>query len=88
MTIILSALALAATPAPAVVQPAAPASHAMHAQHADPAKLSAKTGAKTGGDSCPCCKDMAAGGMACCAKHGEGHGGEQGGGHEGHKATN
>jgi len=81
MTMILSALALAATPAPAAVQPAAPAAHAMHAQHAD----RAKPGTKAGGDGCPCCKDMAAGGkMACCAKHGGGHDGA----HEGHKATN
>jgi hypothetical protein len=67
MSILITAMALAAAPAPAAVQPAAaPATHP-HAQ-------ATKPGAEPRGEGCSCCKDMAAGGkMECCAKHGEGH---------------
>jgi len=69
MSFLITAMALAAAPAPAAVQPAAaPAIHAEHAQ-------AAKPGAKPQGEGCSCCKDMAGDGkMECCAKHGEGHG--------------
>ena len=70
MTILFTALALAAAPAPASVQPAPPASHATHAQHAAPGAQS-PGGAKPQGAGCACCKDMGAGKMDCCAKHGE-----------------
>ncbi len=69
MSILITAMALAAAPAPGTVQPAAaPASHGQHAQ-------ATKPGAKPQGEGCSCCKDMAGGGkMECCAKHGEGDG--------------
>ncbi len=74
MSILITALVLAAAPTPAAVQPAqaaAPAAHAHHAQRSQPAQ----PGAKPTGEGCSCCKDMGAGGkMECCAKHGEGHG--------------
>ena len=66
MTILFTALALAAAPASASVQPAPPASHATHAQHAG---QQSPGGAKPQG--CSCCKDMGASKMECCAKHGE-----------------
>ena len=71
MTLLIAA-ALAATsatqPAPAVVPPVQ-AQHAQHGKQAQP-------GTKPKGDGC-CCKNMAEGGtMACCAEHGEDHGGE------------
>ena len=80
MSILITAMALAAAPAPAAVQPAAtPAPHAHHAQATKPA-------AKPQGEGCSCCKDMAAGGkMECCAKHGQGHG--EHGQHSGHDAA-
>ena len=79
MSILLSAMALATAQGQPAVQPApapAPAHHAQHAQQARPSE----PGAKLKGEGCSCCKDMAAGGkMECCAKHGEGHGGEHSG---------
>ena len=77
MSILITAMALAAASAPVAVQPAAaPATHAQHAQ-------SAKPGTKPQGEGCSCCKDMVAGSkMECCAKHGEGHGQ-----HSGHDAS-
>ncbi len=80
MSILITAMALAATPASAAVQaaPAVSATHAQHAQHSKPAQR----GAKPQGEGCSCCKDMAGGAkMECCAKHGEGHGE-----HSGHDA--
>lgn len=72
MMTLLIAAALAASSATSAVQPApaaAPATHAQHGQQAQP-------GTKPQGEGC-CCKKMAEGGkMACCAEHGEGHGGE------------
>ena len=81
MTILFTAIALSAAPAPAV-QPAppAPAMHAQHAQHAQPAP----PGAKPQGEMCPCCKQMPASGkMECCSKRGESHGAQ----HSGHSAN-
>lgn len=75
----LIALALAAAQGPVAVQPAPAQPHAMQGQHTQQSKPPQK-GAKPDGDSCSCCKGMAAGGkMECCAKHGEGHGGEHSG---------
>lgn len=78
MTILITAMALAAAPA-ATAQPAPaapPAAHAHHAQHAQPAQ----PGAKPKGEGCSCCKNMADGGkMECCAKHGK-----EAGEHSGH----
>ena len=75
---ILITAALAASSATSAMQPvaaAAPAAHAQHAQHGQPAQK-AQSGTKAEGKDC-CCKAMAEGGkMACCAKHGESHGGE------------
>jgi hypothetical protein len=87
MTILFTVLALATAPAPTSAQAATPATqvHAQHAQHAHPTTPAGKMS----GEGCPCC-DMAGGGtMACCAKHGEGHGAEHSGhsGHSGHKAN-
>ena len=74
MTILFTALALAATPSPASVQPASPSASAAHAQHATHPQQS-QPGAKSQGEGCPCCKEMAGSGkMECCAMHGEGHG--------------
>lgn len=85
MTILLTAMALAASPAPAAVQPVpagTPAMHAQHAQHAQPVH-GAQPGAKSKADGCACCKDMSGGAkMECCAKHGEG----QRAGHAEHEA--
>jgi hypothetical protein len=76
MSILMTAMALAAAPAPTAAQPApsvAPAAHVHHAQ--PPAKPEAKGGC--------CCDKMAEGGkMECCAKHGKGHSVE----HSGHTA--
>ena len=70
MSILITAMALAASPATAAVQPAPAPSPAVRAQSAQP-------GSKAPGDGCPCCKKMAEGGkMECCAKHGESHAGE------------
>jgi hypothetical protein len=80
MTILFTALAIAA--APASVQPAPAATHGAHGQHSQHAQQSSPS-AKSSGDGCPCCKDMAGGGkMDCCAKHGEGHGAD----HSSHSA--
>ena len=77
MTILFTAMAIAAQAATASVQPAPPAMHGMQAPQAQ----RSATGAKPSGDGCACCKDMAGGAkMECCAKHGEGHGAE----HSGH----
>lgn len=79
MTILLTAMALAASPATAAVQPAQAAAPAMHAQHAPLAQhaqhaLGAQSGPAPKSAGCACCKDMAgAAKMDCCAKHGEGH---------------
>ncbi len=79
MTILITAMALAAAQAPAA-PPAPVAAHAAHAQQSQPAQ----PGAKPQGEGCSCCKTMAGGGkMECCAKHGDGHGGE----HSGHNAS-
>jgi len=64
----MTAMALAAAPAPTAVPPASAAAPATHAQHAKPE-------AKPQAEGC-CCKKMAGGGkMACCAEHGKGHDG-------------
>lgn len=76
MTILFTAVALAAAPVPAVAQPAASAAHAMHAQQAQPLK----PGAKPQGEGCSCCKGVAGGAkMSCCAMHGKGHDAEHSG---------
>ena len=80
MTILITAMALAAAPAATAVQPTATPAHAMHAQQAQPAQ----SGAKPQAEGCSCCKAMGGGGkMGCCAKHGEAEGAE----HSGHKAN-
>ncbi len=80
MTILITAMALAAAPATTAVQPASTPMHAMHAQQAQPAQ----SGAKPQSEGCSCCKDMGAGGkMECCAKHDKADGAE----HSGHKAN-
>ena len=80
MSILITAMALAAAPTAAAVQPASATAPAIHAQHAQPIK----TGAKPQSEGCSCCKDMAGGGkMECCAKHGKGHGSE----HSDHDAS-
>lgn len=74
MSILITAMALAAAPATTAAQPAPAARPATHTQHAQP-------GAKPQGEGCSCCKKMAEGGkMECCAKHGKGQAGE----HSGH----
>ena len=74
MSILITAMALAAAPANAAAQPASAAPAAAHAQHAQP-------GAKPKAEGCSCCKKTAEGGkMECCAKHGKGEAGE----HSGH----
>ena len=76
MSILITAMALAAAPATAA-QPASAPAPAVHAPHAQPAQ----PGAKPQGDGCSCCKKMTEGGkMECCAKHGE----HKAGGHSGH----
>ena len=73
MSILITAMALAAAPTPVAVHPAPAAGSAIHAQHAQPTK----PGAKPQSEGCSCCKDMAGGDkMECCARHGKGHGGE------------
>lgn len=83
MSILITAMALAATPTPAAVQPApaaAPAMHAHPAQHSQPPR----PGAKPQGEGCSCCKTMVGGGkMECCAKHGKNQSSE----HSGHDAS-
>ncbi|HEU4704141.1 MAG TPA: hypothetical protein VFS45_00305 [Sphingomicrobium sp.] len=75
MTILITALALAAAPA-ATAQPTPAAPPAAHAHHAQPAP----PGAKPQGEGCSCCKKMADGGkMECCAKPGQ-----EAGEHSGH----
>ena len=73
MSILVTALALAASAqaAPPVSAPAP--DHAQHQQ----------MGQKHDADACPCCKQMADGKkMACCAEHEK----AEGGGHAGHPA--
>jgi hypothetical protein len=81
MTILFSALAIAAAPAPATVQPATPAMQGTHAQHSQQAQQSGAP-AKATGRGCSCCKDMG-GMMEGGAKRGEGHGA----GHSGHSTN-
>lgn len=72
MSIIITALALAAG---AQTAPAAPPHPADHAQH--------HPGQKHEADGCCCCKNMADGKkMACCEKHEKAEGGD----HAGHSA--
>ena len=71
MSILISALAIAAAQSaqPATTAPAPAVDHSRHAQQ----------GQKHEGDGCSCCKKMGEDKkMECCAKHGEGHGGERG----------
>ena len=73
MSIMMTAMALAAAPATTAAQPASARAPAAHAQHAQPVQQRAKPQS----DGCSCCKMMTGGGkMECCAKHGEGHGSE------------
>ena len=78
MSILITAMAIAATQGPAAASPAsapAPAAH-VHAQPAQP-------GSKPHGEGCSCCEKMVGGGkMECCAKHGQRKAGE----HSGHSA--
>lgn len=73
MSILMTAMALAAAPAPIAAQPAPAVAPATQAQHAQPeAKPQAKGGC--------CCEKMAgAGKMACCAEHGKGQAGKHSG---------
>ena len=83
MSILLSAMALATAQGQPAAEPAPAPAHAHHAQHAQQARPK-EPGAKPKSEGCSCCKDMAAGAkMECCAKHGEGHGGE----HSGHSGS-
>ena len=72
MTLLIAA-ALAASSAAQPAPAAAPTAHAQHAQHGQ-ATDKAQPQTKAAGRDC-CCKGED-GKMACCAKHGESHGGE------------
>jgi hypothetical protein len=83
MTILISVMALAASPATVAIQPTAAPAHATHATHAQSPAQAQPTpqGTKKPGEGCACCQNMASGGkMACCEKGSGGHTGE----HSGH----
>ena len=74
MTILFTAIALSAAPAPASAEPAPPVRtmHAQYAQHAQPAQPVTKPQ----GAMCSCCKQMSGSGtMGCCSMRGESDGG-------------
>ena len=79
MSIMIAAIALAASPTPAAVQAAPGAAPPRHAQHAH----AAKPGDKPRGEGCSCCKKMEGGKMACCSEHGKGQARQ----HSGHDAS-
>lgn len=79
MSILITALALAAAPTSAEVQPVPVGAPAIHSQHAQPTN----PGSKPQGEGCSCCKKMAGDQkMECCAKHGK-----EPGEHSGHDAS-